>query len=279
PAYSLCGVVANQVKMIDDVRVIVRGENAEMKHAYGDDLLVLDPGEIGSNVVNVTDKSGEEIDSLLGQMKLALDGHQVVITHDLIYQPNMWKYHVAARRLARERSDLKWLHWVHSATDMGTAQQTKQFATELVGKFPNSRLVVFHNEELNRKGGIFGYEVNEIVVIPNPIDLMEGYHPIARKALASFQNTDVIACYPCRLDRGKQPHILIEVFAELLGMGYKVGIVIIDFHSTAGDKAVYRDEMKRLAKVSGVEIVFTSDIPEGSYHVPHKAVMDIFEFA
>jgi len=281
PAYSLCGVVANQVKMLVAngymPRLIVRSDWDVEEHYPGAEGLSIDPGEIGNNVVNITKKSPGEIDSLVGQLSLALAGGGVVLTHDLIYQANMWKYHVAARRIAKTQPNIKWLHWVHSSTDLGTVNDMGKFKDECRGMFPNSRLVAMHPEEINRKGSLYGYERDQIVIIPNPVDLTEDFHPLSKHVVKRMRlfDRDVIAVYPARLDRGKQVHMVIEIFEKLRHQGWDAVVVVIDFHSTAGDKAKYREEM-----LLGREdwVFFTSNLPEGSYHIPHKAVMDLFEY-
>jgi len=307
-AYSLCGVVANQTKMLVGngvlTKVLVREGFPESDAGayHGAEVVQLDPGETGTNTVEVTDKSGAEIEHLTNQMRDALADANVVLAHDVIYQPNQWKHHVAARRLAKERPDLRWVHWVHSVTGMNVAAQTGAFAPELEGKFPNSVLVAFHDEEINRKGAMYGYEMDEVVVVPHPIDLTECYHPLALEVIgkAGLVEADVIGIFPCRLDRGKQPHFLIEIFAELNDMGWDARVVIVDFHSIHGgpkpgdeefdkhpmhaigwDKMVYRDEMKRLAAERHVPTTFTSDMDyaEADQHVDHKAVLDLMDYA
>jgi hypothetical protein len=293
PAYSLCRVVANQVKMLVrggyKPRLIVRaGFGDKHRAAYeGAEIVVVDPGGAADNQVRVTAESEAEIARLALELGGALCDVDVVLTHDLIFQPNLWKHHVAARRLAWDRDGLQWLHWVHSPTDLGTVGKTGRYKRELQGKFPNSRLVAMHREAVKRQGGMYGYEVNEIVVIPNPIDFCGHMHPVSKRIVtwAGLMAADVVAVYPVRLDRGKQPHIIVEIFSELVGMGYDVRVVIADFHSTGGDKVSYRGELKRRAERSDVPLFFTSemegawdDIPL-SYLVPHQVVMDLFEVA
>ena len=277
PAYSLCNVVANQCKMLPRAKLIVRkGFSGEWP--TDNEITELDPGEIGNNVVNITRNSVGEIESLVGQLKLAFEDVDVVLTHDLIYQPNLWKYHIACRRLMKSNHNLKWLHWIHSSTNLGTFNKLGRFKMECQDQFPNSRLIAMHNEEINRKGTLYDYERDQIVVIPNPVDLTENFHELAKKIVKEMKlySRDVIAIYPARLDRGKQVHIVIEIFDKLRYQGWDAAVVVIDFHSTAGDKAKYRDEMK-----AGREdwVLFTSSLPEGSYHIPHKAVMDLFEYS
>ena len=292
PAYSLCGVVANQVKMLVSAgytpKLLVR-KGFRVDDAYpGAEIIKLDPGQIGNNVVEVTSESNAEIQVLRGQMIAALEGVDVVLTHDMIYQANMWKYHVAARRVTRDKQDLKWLHWVHSSTDLGVAAQTGEFSQELTGEFPRANLVVMHMEEFDRKGDMYRYPPDKIVEIPNPLDLIEDYHPAAQEIIKSgeLHQADVIAVYPARLDRGKQVEIIIDIFRELNRQKWDARLVVVDFHSTAGDKSVYREELKQRAWDGNppTPIYFTSSETshldkDFAYHLPHKAVMDLFEYS
>lgn len=286
PAYSLCGVVANKVKMLHlagyEAVVFVRDGFQDHEAYAGAEIIPLNHGETGSNHVKITSKTEGDIAALEQQMLKAFAEHKLtaVLTEDLIYQPNLWKAHVAARRVAKQLPGIKWFHWVHSATDMGTANKTGKYRHELNGRFPNSKLVAHHAEEANRKGSLYGYEKDEIVVIPHGHDFTEYYHEFTQELIAREQldNADVIAVYPCRLDRGKQPHILIEVFTALVQRGYDARIVFVDFHSTGGDKKKYRQEMRSMAVQAGVKVTFTSSFPGYEYHVPHKVVRDLFDY-
>lgn len=278
PGYSLCGVVANQCKMLKSlgyspVLFVREGFDRSQAASYGVSIIPLEPGKTGSNTVEIGPETDGEINSLYRQMMAHLPKFEVIITHDLIYQPNLFKWQVAARRVAKAHPHLKWLHWVHSATPIDLARRAGPYRGEISGKFPNSRIVAFHAEEINRKASAFGYERDEAVIIPNPIDFIEDYHPLAREVIsrANLWDCDAIAVYPCRLDRGKQPHIVIEIMDQLAGMGLKAKTVIVDFHSTGGDKAAYREQMK------GPNVFFTSEVEP--YAMPHKAVMDLIEFA
>jgi len=280
-AYSLCGVVANQVKMLrddNDLTVFVRGNPKDFEKVYERARVVqLDPGEIGNNVVNVTAKSEEEIAHLHAQFETNFADIDVVLTHDLIYQPNMWKYHVAARRFAVKHPKTKWLHWIHSATNLGTINAAGRFKQELTNRFPHSWLVAMNDEEINRKAGPLGFEREQVVVIPNPLDIMEFYDPITRAILGGKAwAADILIVYPARLDRGKQVEVVGEIAEQLNLAGWSTLVIVVDFHSTGGDKVNYRDELKeRFGKFMG----FTSDVPGCAYHVSHRVVMDLFDYA
>jgi len=279
PAYSLCGVVLNQVKMLTDHEVTVfvrKGWSGE--HPYrGVETRVIDPGKTGSNVVEIDENSDQEIQALALQLAEHLRDTDVVLTHDLIYQANMWKYHVACRLVAELHPDIRWIHWVHSSTNLDTVSQTGKYVTALSGQFPNSQLVAMHNEEINRKGTLYGYERDEIVVIPNPLDVMEDYDPISKKILGrNTWKADIVIAYPARLDRGKQVEIIGEIGRELNEQGWETWVILVDFHSTAGDKVDYKNELRHKF---GDFMIFTSDIEGCEYHVPHKVVMDLFDYA
>jgi glycosyltransferase involved in cell wall biosynthesis len=228
----------------------------------------------------VTKESEVEIQAIEQQLHQAISFGSTILTHDLIFQPNQWKAHVAARRLAKNRPDIKWLHWVHSATDMGVRNKVKQYRKELSSKFPNSLLVAMHPEEINRKGSLYGYERDEIVVVPNAIDFAQDYHSAAQQAIEKFDlwQADIISVYPIRLDAGKQPEIIIEIFEQLRLMGYDARVVIVDFHSVAGDKAKYRDRLRNdfVYFTSGLE--GEEDGNPFRYCLPHQAVMDLMQF-
>lgn len=308
PAYSLCQVVRCQLKMLRragyEARLIVRqgfNDVQEVPLILGngyqlwggqlselcEDIVPLDHGQPADNTVRVTPHSEMAIVSLVDQLGDALRDVDVVLTHDLIYQPAQWLCHVASRRYAAQHPETRWLHWVHSATALNTADRTGVYRDELRGAFPNSRLVVMHGEELSRKAGAFGYEVDGTVIIPNPLDLTEYFHPAVQQAVDKWglMLADCILVYPCRLDRGKQPGIVIEVAAALQASGIDTRAVIVDFHSVGGDKADFRAELRKLAAQTGAHLFFTSDLdgaepgyPWG-YALPHKAALDLMTLA
>jgi len=287
PAYSLCRVVRDQCKMLQRdgrrFRMIVRKGYHGPPDAYpGAEIITADPGQTGDNQVHLTPEVPRELDQLTADLERALEGVTVVLAHDLIYQPNCWKWHITARRIARKRPEIKWIQWVHSSTDLGISKQVGPYVGELQGAFPNSLLVAFHREEVNRKGALFGYEQDRVVIVPNPVDFLEDAHPLTRRIADEFglMRADVIAVYPCRLDRGKQPHVIAEIFEQLRAMGYDARVVVCDFHSLGGDKVKYRDEMAR----QYAEFVhFTSQLDgetdgiKHAYLLPHRVVMELLE--
>lgn len=283
PAYSLCGVVLNQLKVLEpdhDITVFVRADPTKFAEDYGlaDRIVELDPGETGSNKVIVTPESDAEIEYLTAQMVTHFEGIDVMLTHDIIYQANAWKYHVAIQRYAKINPDLTFIHWVHSSTAWRVKEKTGKFRRELQNPIENSYLVAMHPEEVNRKGSFFGYERDRILIIPNPIDVMEDYHEYSKAILSDdFWEADCIMVYPARLDRGKQVEVILEIAEQMIIEGWDTRVIVSDFHSTGGDKVDYRNQ---LIEHYGHFTTFVSQVMhETSYRVPHQVIMDLFDYA
>lgn len=288
PSYSLVRVALNQIKMLaangHDVTLFVRSGFSNRDEQtildLGARLKIIDPGEAGSNQIHVTEDSEQDIVRLAEVLDQELG--DVVLTHDLLFQANMWKYNVACHRLKKPR---RWLHWTHSG---GATPQSKagKYRKAIRSKIPGSRLVAFTTEEFMRLGGQYGYELDEIVLIPNPMDIIEYMSPLAQRIykMCKLWRKDVVCIYPARLDRGKQPEVILEIFA-CLAEQYDVQVIFVDFASVAGDKAVYRKQLREQAEQMDVPVLFTSDL-EGEqdgapfqYCVPHKTILDLFELS
>jgi glycosyltransferase involved in cell wall biosynthesis len=121
------------------------------------------------------------------------------------------------------------------------------------------------------------------VVIPSPVDFTgrcrnrEFIDKIVSEC--NFMQSDINIIYPARLDRGKQPHYIIEIASQMVRNGYKPSVLIIDFHSTDGDKVKYREDIINMAESAGVNLHFTSQlIPDYAYSIPHESVSKIMSW-
>jgi len=183
PAYSLCRIVRDQCKMLQRAgcrfRMIAReGYHGKPGDYPGAEIVTANPGKTGDNQVHLTPEVPQELETLTADLERALEGVTVVLAHDLIYQPNCWKWHIAARRIAGERPGIKWIQWVHSSTDLGISRQVGPYVGELQGPFPNSLLVAFHREEVNRKGAAIRLRAGQNRHHPQPGRLFGGRAPV-----------------------------------------------------------------------------------------------------
>ena len=296
-AYSLNRVVQDQLKMLLDhgyEPTVIVAETFEPSGIYADPRVKLAriPNVPVHNEARKDESFDEDIEAIAVELKRILQDVDIVLTHDIIYQNAALKHNFAARKVADGLPGLKWLHWIHSATSPVTLANLRPIFTDeyidLVTKpFPNSFYIFFNHYSVPRVANNFGVDQSRVRVVHHPSDLQEvfGLSDKVNKLVMEKQvySADAICIYPIRLDRGKQVEMVIKTMAMLKEFDLSIKIVIVDFHSTAGDKVTYRDELKNLAIDWGLnseEIIWTSEVyEEWSYEVPHPDVMGLMRLS
>lgn len=315
PAYSLCNCVEDQIRMFVDhgykIKVLVDEafENPGGYWSHENLTYALCPGVQRSNEGDLNDKWQEEAENFYQCIKKELEGYKVVIGHDITLQPAHLIHNIACRRLAEERPDLRWLHWSHSATAPQVRCSNPEAREIIQKKFPNAFMCYPNAWDKKRVALNYKYELDEVKVVHHPSDFMSLMfgdeikfddipnlsdeakvwldkkinYPIrlSKDLVRDFDilNKDIISAYPCRLDRGKQVEWNIRTMAKIKETGRSVCLVIFDFHSTGGDKVVYKEELERTARKWGLdekECIFISKWREDThYHVPREVIMNL----
>ena len=292
-AYSLNRVVQDQIKMLvkhDYKPVVIVAESPvwdKPPENYGLEGVTVKkiPNVPVQNEVKSDETFDQDVASLKVAMGKALEGVDVVFTHDVVYQPAALKHNVAARQIAKERPKMRWLHWIHSATSPYTLINLRQFfkdeyASILKDKFPNSFYVFFNDYSIPRVAQNFNVELEDVKIVHHPTDICRFFRfsKEVEDVVDKFHilDADAICVYPARLDRGKQVEYSIEIMAALKKLGRRVCMIVVDFHSTGGDKVDYRDEMKKKAIDWGLgpqDLIWTSEVrKEWNYEVPQDVV-------
>lgn len=289
-SFSPILVVGEQLKMLtragyEPVLIVSAGWEAPEGTIFAD---------VKTERIYPADPSGDKVDEiftndvkqLYQDINEILPDDAVVITHDLIFLPDYVKHNVACRKVAEKRPSIKWLHWVHSATNPNQLIEERSMYgekyVELLGsKFPNS-VVVFPNEgDIPRVANNFNYEEDEVFCVPHSTDPTEGMDPLVQRLYDEKRlgNADALMVYPLRLDRGKAAEVNIRVTAGLKEAGLDPHVVFCDFQSTGGDKVTYREELKKLAEELGIEqnVTFLSEFDEAaSMEIDHSVILDLF---
>lgn len=292
-AYSLNRVVQDQIKMLVfggyEITVFVAtGFQAIEAYALPGVKLFYLPDVPTSNEGILPEDWQKHVEAMANSLGEALADVDVVLTHDLISQPAHLIHNLAARYVADQYKDLRWLHWVHSVFSSNMPSNIMEASKKGREKFPNSLLVFPNNYDIPRLAQNFHYEEPDIKCIPHPTDIEEffGMHEVSRRFIREkdILSADVVMVYPCRLDRGKQPHYIVELAGALKRMNRSVRAVIMDFHSTGGDKVTYREEMKKQATALGLEVgkevIFFSEFDKQyEYEAPHQVVRDLMSVA
>ena len=221
-----------------------------------------------------------------GQLNDILPDEAVVLTHDLIFLPDYTIYNLAARRLATDRPSLRWLHWVHSATNPEAISKERgmygeKYADTLMSPFPNSLICYPNAYDIRRVGTNFHFEEDRVVEVPHSTDPTEGLHPLVQRFYdeKKIGDADVLMIYPLRLDRGKYVEANIRLLSAMRRNRMKAHLLVCDFQSTGDDKLVYRADLKKLAEELDVGdwVTFLSEFDDMAHmDVPHEVILDFF---
>lgn len=299
--YSLCGVVANQIRMLvgngyKPVVIVKQGFRKVDVFALEQVELRYIPIVPCSNYINeaIDATFKQDVEKLKVALLEDLKDVDVVLTHDLIYQPESLKLNFAARKAIEENEHMKtirWLHMIHSATSPYTlGQELKQgdaYFDVIKQRFPNSFVIFPNAYSIPRVARNFGYEEDQVKVVHHQTNLPSfcGWDPLVIQLVMdkNMLQADAIAVYPVRLDRGKQVEVVIKTMAELKKLDYSVRVILVDFHSTGGDKVTYREDLHKIAIDWGLndqDLTFTSEFhPHWKVSVPQKCVHDLFELS
>jgi len=299
-AYSLIGVVQNQIRMLvsggyNPVVIVKEGFRPEQTFALPQVELRFIPHVHTSNYVSelMEDKNfKQDVEKLKERLIENLKDVDVVLTHDLIYQPESLKINFACREAIKENEHMqkiKWLHWVHSATSPSIlGKELKQgdaYFEQVKQKFPNSFVIFPNSYSIPRVARNFGYEEDEVKVVHHATNMPSfcKWDAVVTQLVMekNMLQADALQVYPVRLDRGKQVEVVIKIFAELKKLDYMVRVIIADFHSTGGDKVTYRNDLIKMAIDWGLndhDLTFTSQYhPSWNVSIPSKSVHDLME--
>lgn len=231
----------------------------------------------------------QQVDIVYKQMDELLPDGAIVLTHDLIFLPDYTVYNLAARRLANDRPSIKWIHWIHSATNPITIGQERGmfgelYAQALSSPFPNSLIAYPNSYDRKRVAQSFNFEEDHIIEVPHSTDPTEGMNPLVQRLYDQLDlgKPDILIIYPCRLDRGKTVEAVIRYIAGCRRIGLKASAIFCDFQSTGGDKVTYREELKKLAEEQDVadRITFLSEFDDlASMEVSHDIILDLFSLS
>lgn len=234
------------------------------------------------------------VERIAGALRPLIRRVDVAMTHDLVYLPHHLAYNQACRQLAREFPGVTWLHWIHSAPEPHQSLADDDPRSARFRPFPNAFLIYPNAQDVPRVAAQYATSESRVRVVPHPLDLERAFdfHPLTRALVRRYDlyAPDILAIYPIRMDRGKQPEKLVRLFAELKRAGKSVRLIIINFHSTGQHFLDYREEIIREMAGLGLtceDVIFTNriealpgvseqDMRAYRLEVPHKVVLDLF---
>ncbi len=275
-AYSLNIIVQYQIKMLlmngySPTVIVHETFKPEGIYAHPGVTIAYIPNMPVHNELKKDETFDEDVNILEEKLYEIIKDQDIVLTHDIIYQNACLKHNVASRRVAKRFPNLKWLHWIHSATapllvNMLRPIFSEEYIKLLEIPFPNSKLVYPNSYAVPSVAKNFGVGLEDVVVVPHPTDIASFFNMSKEVEEVIFAHdifsADAITTYPIRLDRGKQVEYVIKTMSRLKDFGLSIRIIIIDFHSTGGDKITYRNNLKQLGIDEGLaesELIFLSE--------------------
>lgn len=293
-AYSLCNVVNDQIKMLVshgyEPKVLVT-EGFKPSRYYGHEKVTLChmPDQNRKNTAEVDETFDGDVDNLLEVYRKDLIDVDIVITHDIIYQTDALKHNVALRLYQEDREDLRFLHWIHSATSPMRLAELRPYFKEEFKKvaqnmFPYSYYIFFNDWSVPRIAKEYNVGTELVKVVHHPTDYME-YAKFDKETIEfvkkhNLLDLDYLIIYPARLDSGKQLEYPIKLTGALKNLKYNAKFIAVDFHSTSDDpkdpKYIYRNKLKNIAREWGADVIFTSEEkPEWKARVPQSVISDL----
>lgn len=292
-AYSLNIVTQTHIKMLllnGYQPTVIVGDTFQPAEIYAHPAVKIEkiPNVPCHNEVKKDETFDQDVLALETRIGEIVKDFDVVITHDIIYQNAALKHNIASRKVAAKYPNIKWLHWVHSATSPELLQLvrpifTDEYANLVTTKFPNSKIIYPNNYAIPAVAKNFGVADDDVAAVHHATDVA-GFLGIGKDVEELIYQKDLLSAdamttYPIRLDRGKQVEYVIRTMSQLKQFDLKVRVVIADFHSTGGDKLVYRDTLKQDAIDWGLnsdEVTFLSEVREEWKHeVPQSVIRDL----
>lgn len=296
-AYSLNIIAQHQIKMLllagyEPTVIVHQTFEPEGIYAHPSVKIETIANVACHNEVRKDETFDEDVAEIESRLEEILKDKDIVITHDIIYQNACLKHNFAARRVAAKLPNIRWLHWIHSATSPALLNLVRPiFSDEYIKliqtPFPNARYIYPNSYAVPSVAKNFGVSTEEVRVVPHPTDICTLFQIPSELEKVIYEkdilSADAICVYPIRLDRGKQVQFVIRTMAMLKDFGLSIRVIIIDFHSTGGDKVTYRDELKQVGidyDLNSDELIFLSEQDDAWTHeVPQTIVGNLQQLA
>lgn len=278
-AYSLNIIVQYQIKQLlingyEPTVIVHQTFEPEGVYAHPNVKIETIPNVACHNEVKKDETFEQDVLEIENRLEEILKDIDVVLTHDIVYQNACLKHNFAARRVAKRLTQIKWLHWIHSATsplllNMIRPIFSDEYVSLVQSPFPNSKYVYPNAYAVPSVAKNFGVSQEDVRVVHHPTDIAQYFNFTDEAERVLFEKdvltADAICTYPIRLDRGKQAEFVIKTMAMVKEYGLSIRCIIADFHSTGGDKVTYREDLKRIGIDYGLnsdELIFLSEQSE-----------------
>lgn len=295
PAYSLCGLVSDQVIALSrygyDVDMVVREgfthDTSELPFKFEAKIIEAIPRLKLIDYRRTEDFSEEHkaySEKLAGLLPDLLSPYDYVLCHDWIFTGWNLPFAEALRLSANQTRKQRFFHWVHSIPSGNRNWWS-------LGRYGFNHKIVYPNrtDKLWTAGQFLTAEKN-VLTIPHIRDLRtldeweeEAWDLI--DAFPSLMESQIVQVYPASTDRlqAKRVKELIYIFKTLKDLGASVCLFIANQHATGRQRAEDVEQYKRIAQRCGLRVgsdfIFSSDYQEGKYRagMPRKLLRQVMK--
>jgi len=287
PAYSLERVAESQIKQLvkNNYKVVTIASEGFTGGGEFDKTEIRHLPSVPLSNDAILPSFEEDVTTLSVKLPDLMRDIRIAFTHDIFFQFASVPYNEALRRYLKQEKDVFLLNWIHSVPSK-PPEFLKYPEDCRFKRIPNSYMIYPNEWDRLRVAKMYGVEFDDVKVVHHPIDIAEflKLEPETCEFAEKYDlyNADIITVYPLRLDRGKQPEKVIQIMAALKNRGLKVKCIIVDFHSTGGDKITLREECKEWAKRTGLseDLIWTSEFKEEfKTSCPYSFVSDLMRLA
>ncbi len=298
--YSLVNVVADHIKMLLDAGIEVRllvSEDLNYEERRG---VFLDPriewvkvcnrfkGELihwrdySSPQVPIHDTFLEEAETIGRDLVNKLEGLDVCMLHDILFQGWHLVHNVAVRYAAERLPNLRFIAMTHSLPDESqVGLQVDWPHSARYSPMPNTIYVYPTQCGLKALSRQYRVPIEQCHVLGNTLNILENIcaEVIELNNKVDLISSDILIVYPARFTTGKRFEKVAMLAGALKNVSiFKVKVVFCEFPSMD----ISEEEYKRMIRENGIkagldldDMVFTSDwgYPNG---MPREAILDLF---
>lgn len=292
PGYSLTGIVADQVKMLNrydhEVHLFVNENFTDKKYASPEGAIIEKKIPFAhlvdyKSAQNISAEHQQVIEKTVDVLTEALKDVNVVFTHDFIFTGWNVPYGIALKEVGRRLPNTRWLHWIHSVPSV----QSDWWEIKTWGKMHK---IIYPNEtERTRVAEQYRGWDDDVRVIPHIKDARTwfDFSEDTCKFIDKYPNVmqaDIIQILPASVDRleAKRVKEVANIFGHLkTSLANSVCLVVANQWATTKQHKEnienYKAAGQQIGLQPGVDYIFTSDFgKEYEVGISKRMVRELF---
>jgi glycosyltransferase involved in cell wall biosynthesis len=289
-AYSLCHVVADQLKGLDRLGIpteLWTFSSCPQHHELTKGIEHLIKPVIGNFPTDYDKPNQDYVESFAKDLKREVERFQPthIIGHDLILQGSFLNFACALHQynLVPPVMGPIWLHYTHSALYPSAIDPAHSWPRRVLPDGPH--YILYPNEDLKEEVADYFHTKKERVYgVINPKDPRENLSPEAEEIITNYDliNKDIVMILPICSTRMRAKGVkhTIKLFEALKAKGKQVCFIVVDSSANGPKEKARIKRYQKRSKLDSYELVFTSTLHKHWEHgLANKTVRELFQFS